>query len=1210
VGQWFGHPFTRSPFGDVNSGTGWGLCPSKPALIGETGANGTIARSATRSAATNWEFPELVPRQTFTLAQDYENAFNNGWQGVMGWTSNRVDNYGTPIGPNPTGSLMLTEVSAASNAFRNARPHLVFPNITSSPGGDWVWCLSEATPADLVTAHNNQNVVLSTWGGTTAGTTGTLISLSPSGALQITRRGTTATNGAFFTFARAGMNISSNTYRIVISGNVADAPASAMFRAEGITTAGGSQGLGGTIHGAPLTNGNFNVDFTIGPAGSGANVTHSLAGLRLITNADGADRDITINTLRVTRLSDEPTPTPTPSPTPTPTPSGQLTPTEITSIRYEFTVAGAAGGTNLTFTVQEEGWTEHVRPIPSGNGARNVTADFSNGTMGLRNPGFVNVIAGNNATLTLSRIIVNGDIELLFTPPRVLTVGTQGTNGLPNVWQGLPNGFVLAASADGTATLALDFDAELFRLYTNQVSQGPIMTTSRSRDYVASMGMGWNLGNTLDAPGGTNLTNWETNWGNPRATRELIKSIKDRGYTHIRIPFTIGTGNRVINHPAPVNTPAGSLRYEINSQWLARYREVVQWAYDEGLYVMVNIHHDSHLWLGRSASNWTNADLNAWQLRRFRDHWTQLAYTFADFGDRVMFETLNEPHFFPDSRDNNPPPTPIENEMLRIINQSAYDIIRATPGNETRIIAMPTIWTAYSSNHSRPIRDFIRTLNDENVIATVHYYSEWLFSDNLGIMIFDEPIGGGSSARTAAENFFKTIENYFLSEGIGVNIGEWGLLAYDQGNHHLQTGEEIKYYEYMHHLARQFGASLTFWDNGSGIYRHGSAGDGYPWRVPRIGEIMEASMRGRSSHATGLDTIYLYQPAAADIQIPLTLNGNTFVGIRGLTLGTDYTYNAGVVTLRRDFVNSRFNNFSGFGTFATLIFEFNNGADWHQFLVKHGVPQFTATASGTRSAGITIPVNYNGSVVRRVRASQAGSPHPNNRVGGDHASWWLFLHRGPAFGIDNPATHFRVGGGFFNSSVASGQFTMIIDFFDGQTVELTLNSAGTAGSSVVTVADIKYSLTIPVSGNHTVTFSANGGANLSATSRTVANNAALGEMPSVNRAGQRFIGWFDTSATTGGTRYHADSQITGSITLHARWRANPANFMLGDTLNHGRVTTASATRIARWLIEDERILLDGASSTQLLAADMNGDGYVDIRDLVLLARLLVGLETN
>jgi len=91
---WFGHPFTMSPFGPFPQ-SGWGLCPSRPALIGETSGLGSAG---------------------FTLTQDYMNAFANNWQGVMAWTSSGIDDHGS-----------FDDIIPATLYFASAHFDLVFP---------------------------------------------------------------------------------------------------------------------------------------------------------------------------------------------------------------------------------------------------------------------------------------------------------------------------------------------------------------------------------------------------------------------------------------------------------------------------------------------------------------------------------------------------------------------------------------------------------------------------------------------------------------------------------------------------------------------------------------------------------------------------------------------------------------------------------------------------------------------------------------------------------------------------------------------------------------------------------------------------------------------------------------------------------------------------------------------------------------------------
>jgi hypothetical protein len=72
VGEHYGAPYTAKPHGSRSDG-GWGLTPGKPAVLAECPASGSRGSTTT---------------------QDFQNAFDNGWQGVLPWTSNRVDGCG------------------------------------------------------------------------------------------------------------------------------------------------------------------------------------------------------------------------------------------------------------------------------------------------------------------------------------------------------------------------------------------------------------------------------------------------------------------------------------------------------------------------------------------------------------------------------------------------------------------------------------------------------------------------------------------------------------------------------------------------------------------------------------------------------------------------------------------------------------------------------------------------------------------------------------------------------------------------------------------------------------------------------------------------------------------------------------------------------------------------------------------------------------
>lgn len=540
-----------------------------------------------------------------------------------------------------------------------------------------------------------------------------------------------------------------------------------------------------------------------------------------------------------------------------------------------------------------------------------------------------------------------------------------------------------------------------------------VPSETTSVDYAQAMGAGWNLGNSFDGVD-TDLSVEDTGeeaWGNPKVTRELIRSIKDKGYTSIRIPMTVY--HRFTEH---TDAAQGEYRYVIDAAWLARYREVVDWAVDEGLYVMINVHHDSWIWL----SDW-NGDTTADEYRMYTDFWKQIAAYFADEPSVVSFETINEPQFSGGTDEQ-------RQAKLDAINLAAYEIIRATDGNQHRMIVLPTLGTAHEDTAKlQALVDFIKNDVDDDpcVLATVHYYSEWVYSANLGKTGFDEDLWGSGdyTPRDSIDQFAQRVDEYFTANAIGTVVGEYGLLGYDASSDGaLQAGEELKYYECMGSAAREHGFSYVFWDNGSGVDR-----TTFQWKKPAVGAMLEASITQRSSYATGLDTVFLASASAGDIAIPLTLNGNEFQGIDGLTEGVDYTYDpaSATVTLSGAYVEARYTGKGGDGIAADLTFRFSGGADWHEYLVRSETPAAGDAASGTvgtRTDGLTIPMSYHGDELKSVTAYQVAADGSESRVG-PNSSWWVYLQNGGSFAVQ-----------YDSADRVAGTLTMLPAFFADATV--------------------------------------------------------------------------------------------------------------------------------------------------------------------------------
>ena len=591
-------------------------------------------------------------------------------------------------------------------------------------------------------------------------------------------------------------------------------------------------------------------------------------------------------------------------------------------------------------------------------------------------------------------------------------------------------GLVLAPAASADTQTRTESDPENITASTTILPKTGLTPSLR---FAREMGRGWNLGNSFDAVD----TNWsspdqgEQAWGNPKVTPDLLKAVKDKGYTSIRIPMTVyrryqdlGSANK------------DGYRYLINRDWLNRYRQVVDQATGLGMHVLVNIHHDSWIWL----KQW-NGQVGAKEEVMFSDFWKQLARTFADESDKVAFETINEPQF-------NTWDSPSAQEKLDRLNTEARSIIRSVPGNEHRMIVMPTPSTTPSDEYTRHLASLIKSFNDPYLAATVHYYSEWLYSANLGITGFDERIGTDNqgrptTARTSAAATFRTIQDNLTSQGIGTVIGEYGLLGYDTGSDVLQEGEELKYYDYMNQMARQGGIGLMLWDNGSMISRQAP----YGWKSARIGSELQAAMGAVSSYATGPDTVYLASKAQSGLTIPLTLNGNSFNSIKGLKAGSDYTYDAfsQTVTLTASYLNRILSapKAPAYGQLADLTLTFTAGADWHEYLVRAG--QATSSPAVGQRSGITLPMDYEGNAVRRVSAKEYG------RAVGPNSSWWSYLQAGSAFSSDRRAGTFTLNGNFFaDPSVTDGTVEVTIEFFNGSSIiiPMTISSGSVqAGAS-------------------------------------------------------------------------------------------------------------------------------------------------------------------
>lgn len=303
-----------------------------------------------------------------------------------------------------------------------------------------------------------------------------------------------------------------------------------------------------------------------------------------------------------------------------------------------------------------------------------------------------------------------------------------------------------------------------------------------SVDFVKNMKLGWNLGNTLDATGSGMSS--ETSWGQPKATKELVDFVKKSGFTTIRIPVSWS------NHVDENNN--------IDEEWMNRVNEVVDYAIDDGLYVILNSHHDNDKYYPTS-ENYENAS------KYLTTIWKQIAERFANYDEQLVFEGMNEPRlantnkewWFADNDEDG-----IDSiETVSKLDQDFVDTVRAAGGfNETRYLMVPSnradAWTAMHKSFTLP------TDPANRLIVSVHAYSPYDFAMNAtGYKNWD-------GSKIGDLSFIDNLKSTYIDNGVGVVIGEFGAINKDN------LEDRVRWADDYTKKAAEAGISCIWWDNG------------------------------------------------------------------------------------------------------------------------------------------------------------------------------------------------------------------------------------------------------------------------------------------------------------------------------------------------------------------------------------------------------------
>lgn len=359
---------------------------------------------------------------------------------------------------------------------------------------------------------------------------------------------------------------------------------------------------------------------------------------------------------------------------------------------------------------------------------------------------------------------------------------------------------------------------------------------SAANKFVKSMKIGWNLGNTFDAYSEQNKSDemvYESDWCGIVTTRDMIDAVKAAGFQTIRIP--VSWHNHV--------SADGS--YTISEVWMNRVQEVVDYAVENEMHVILNIHHDnsiSYVYPAPEYMEQSKAYVAA--------VWSQVSERFADYDDHLIMEGLNEPRLVGTSDewwlDLGKQECVDAVRCINELNQIFVDTVRASGGNNQKRYLLVPGYAASLQGASNEYFELPQDIkgNKNKILVEVHGYTPYSFA-------LQAPGENGSTDQWNAEDASSTAEidslmdalyEKYVQNGVGVVIDEFG--ARDKNGNAQDRTDFAAYYV---SAAAERGITCCWWDNNAfsgggenfGIFHRATCEFLYPELVEGMMEACE-----------------------------------------------------------------------------------------------------------------------------------------------------------------------------------------------------------------------------------------------------------------------------------------------------------------------------------------------------------------------------------
>jgi len=336
-------------------------------------------------------------------------------------------------------------------------------------------------------------------------------------------------------------------------------------------------------------------------------------------------------------------------------------------------------------------------------------------------------------------------------------------------------------------------------------------TIENATDAVKNMGLGWNLGNALDANSQqyhdpTQANYWgqqdvtsESCWGQFPTKTELLTMMKDAGFGAIRVPVTW------YNHM--------DIDGNVDEAWMNRVHDVVDYVISQGLYCIINVHHDT----GADSQNWASwlkADASVYtaQKARYEKLWQQIANEFRNYDQHLLFEAYNE---MLDAQSSwNFAQSNTSYDAINNYAQSFVNVVRATGGNNAQrnLIINDYGASSGSGTWSTKLQDPLKQMKipdgeSNHIIFEVHNYPSLIDNDKQNRSISD--------IQTEIDAWITNLKTHLVNKGAPVIIGEWGTNNVDAGegktDYDVRKDLMFQFVDYLIKAMKQNDIATFYW---------------------------------------------------------------------------------------------------------------------------------------------------------------------------------------------------------------------------------------------------------------------------------------------------------------------------------------------------------------------------------------------------------------